>query len=289
MKTVLLTGATGFLGSHLLESLLKSKYHLVILKRSTSDTWRIKHLLEKVKSYDIDCESLENAFVDQRIDAIIHTACSYGRNNESIYDIVDSNLIFGLKLLDACIKHTVTTFCNTDTLLNRTLNDYALSKSQFTQWLKQKNNKVQVINLKIEHMYGPKDDADKFVSWLLSQLIQGVAEIKLTSGEQQRDFIYIDDVVSAYMLVLEKAEMLPAFNEFEVGTGRSVSVKSFIQLLMKVFEDRFGESLTELNFGAVAYREGEVMEFCVDNSALMKIGWQPTVDLEAGLNATIQG
>ena len=50
---ILLTGATGFLGSHLLESFLHQGFEVVILKRSTSDTWRISHLIEKIKSYNI--------------------------------------------------------------------------------------------------------------------------------------------------------------------------------------------------------------------------------------------
>ena len=288
MKTVLLTGATGFLGSHLLEALLNVGYKVAILKRSTSDTWRINHLLDVVKAYDIDTQQVEQAFTDQRIDVIIHTACCYGRNGESICEIVESNLIFGLKLLDACIKYSVGTFCNTDTLLNRSLNDYALSKKQLTEWLKQKSDQVQVINLKLEHMYGPKDDATKFVSWLLSQLRQGAAEIKLTSGEQLRDFIYIDDVVSAYMTVLAKVDELDRYNEFEVGKGTSIPVKSFIQTLKKSYEDKFGVSVTFLHFGAVSYREGEVMDFRVDNAGLMNLGWNPAYSLEKGLKLIIE-
>jgi len=288
MKTVLLTGATGFLGSHLLESLLDGGYKVVILKRSTSDTWRINHLLDVVKAYDVDTDQVEQVFTDQGIDAVIHTACSYGRNGEFIYDIVESNLIFGLKLLDACIKFKVGMFCNTDTLLNKTLNDYALSKNQLTQWLQQKSDQVQVINLKLEHMYGPKDDATKFVSWLLSQLQAGAAEVKLTSGKQRRDFIYIDDVVSAYMTVLAKAEVLGQYNEFEVGTGHSIPVKSFIEILKKSYEDKFGVSSTFLHFGAVPYREGEVMDFRVDNAGLMNLGWNPVYSLEQGLKLVIE-
>ncbi|MFK5948574.1 MAG: GDP-mannose 4,6-dehydratase, partial [Methylococcales bacterium] len=67
MKNILLTGATGFLGSHLLEALLNESYQVVILKRSTSDTWRINHLLEQVKSYDVDIQNLDLAFSEQSI------------------------------------------------------------------------------------------------------------------------------------------------------------------------------------------------------------------------------
>jgi dTDP-D-glucose 4,6-dehydratase len=58
--------------------------------------------------------------------------------------------------------------------------------------------------MKLEHMYEPKDDETKFVPWLISQLQQGVERVPLAEGKQLRDFIYIDDVVTAYMKLLGK-------------------------------------------------------------------------------------
>mgnify|MGYP002151614964 CR=1 FL=1 len=283
MKTVLLTGATGFLGSHLLESLLKDKYRVIILKRSTSDTWRIRHLLEQVKSYDIDIEPVENAFIEQRIDAVYHTACHYGRNGDSIAVIVDSNLMFGLQVLDASLKYKVETFINTDTLLKKHLNHYTLSKNQFVEWLQQVSDQIQVINLKLEHMYGPKDDDTKFVSWVINQLKSKVPEIKLTAGEQLRDFIYIDDVVSAFMLTLEKSKTLAKFTEFDVGTGTLMSVKKFLKTLKSVYEKENAVIQTQLNFGVIPYREGEMMRVEVNNTNLRNLGWQTKITLEQGL------
>jgi len=78
-KTILLTGPTGFLGSHLLQALLNEGYKVIILKRSFSDTWRINHLLDNLKSYDINKTPLEKPFEENKIDIIIHTATNYGR------------------------------------------------------------------------------------------------------------------------------------------------------------------------------------------------------------------
>ena len=54
--------------------------------------------------------------------------------------------MLGLQILDVCIKFNTSTFINTDTLLQKNLNDYALSKKQFSEWLKFKSNMIQVIN-----------------------------------------------------------------------------------------------------------------------------------------------
>lgn len=282
-KRVLLTGATGFLGSHLLEALLKHDYKVVILKRSTSDTWRIAHLLKQVKSYDVDTQSLEIAFEDQGIDCVIHTACNYGRKGEPISQIVESNLMFGLRILDVCLKFNTDTFFNTDTLLQKHLNVYTISKNQFIEWLKHYSDKIQVVNLKLEHMYGPKDDTTKFVPWVVSQLRQNVPEIKLTKGEQQRDFIYIDDVVSAYLTVLHHSPSLARFSEFDVGTGKLVTVKAFLEQLKQSYEAKFGVTATKLAFGEVPYREGEMMSVEVNNKTLVQLGWKPETNLQQGL------
>jgi nucleoside-diphosphate-sugar epimerase len=286
--TVLLTGATGFLGSHLLEALLKNGHKIVILKRSTSDVWRIKDHMDQVVSYDVDIQGIELAFEQQRIDVVMHTACHYGRNGDSITQVVESNLMFGLRILDACLKYNTGTFFNTDSLLPRDLNTYSLSKKQFVEYLKQQSSKIKMINLKLEHMYGPKDDATKFVSWVLSQLKANVKKIKLTEGEQLRDFIYIDDVVSAYLTTLEKTSGLIGFNEFDVGTGQFVSVRSFLEQLKEIYEIKLGTTSTRFEFGAIPYREGEMMSVELNNQPLRALGWQPKMNLTAGIEKVVK-
>jgi len=291
---VLLTGATGFLGSHLLKALFNAGYKVVILKRSTSDIWRIANLLNQVISYDIDSVPLTKAFEDQRIDYVIHTACHYGRNGDSIHQIVETNLMLGLKLLDAATFYNTGTFFNTDTffnthtLLQKHLQIYTLSKKQFVEWLHQRCDKIQIINMKLEHLYGPLDDTAKFVPWVLRQLEQKVESINLTGGEQLRDFIYVDDVTSAYLATLQKVAQLPAFNEFDVGTGVITSVRKLVEMLKTEYEQQHTASSTQLNFGALPYRDGEMMVVDVDNTALLELEWRPEFDLSAGLQKTIK-
>ncbi|MDX8380855.1 MAG: NAD-dependent epimerase/dehydratase family protein [Ghiorsea sp.] len=289
MQTVLLTGATGFLGSQLLEALLNAGYKVIVLKRSTSDTGRINQLLSLIKVYDVDCIPLENAFKEQRVDAVIHTACHYGRDIESTADLVESNVMFGLRVVDACIQHNVRTFVNTDTFFNngegkqKHLSGYILSKKQFVEWLYQKSNSLQIINLKLQHMFGPKDGGSKFIPWVISEMDQRKAEINLSPGDQLRDFIYIDDVVAAYLTVLNGQMKLPSFITLDVGTGKLTSLKQFLNTLKLIYGNIFGEVRGHLNFGAVPYLEGELMTVEVDNTELMNLGWSAKVSLEKGI------
>ena len=281
--TILLTGATGFLGSHLLKALVNKGYEVVVLKRSTSNMWRLKGFENTFKSYNIDQVPLRKAFEEQYIDTIIHTACVYGRKGESIQQILETNLMFGIELLNTG------TFFNTGTLLYKYLNYYALSKKQFEEWLQLASDKIQVVNLKLEHMFGEQDGNDKFTSWILNELQQEKNIIPLTAGTQKRDFIYIDDVVSAYLTCLEQAPQLKAFNDIEVGTGVLTPVKTFVTLVKNTLEKLKGSPIeTQLNFGALPYREGEIMEPQVDNSRLYSLGWQPKRSLEENIERFVK-
>jgi nucleoside-diphosphate-sugar epimerase len=282
MQHVLLTGATGFLGSHLLEALLAEGYAVTILKRSTSDTWRIDHLLCQVSAFDVDRQPIEKAFEGKNVDVVIHTACTYGRHGQSANKVAETNLLFALQLLDVATNFNVKTFINTDTLLPKYLNSYSLSKKHFSEWLKQRSVQVQAINLKLEHMYGPKDDQSKFVPWLISQFDKGVERIPLTTGEQKRDFIYIDDVVSAYLLVMHKASQFPGYSEFDVGTGELTSVRDFVSALYKAYRTLSPHTETQLGFGDIPMRKGEMMAVEVDNKALKKLGWDAKVPQDEG-------
>ncbi|MBW8359989.1 MAG: NAD-dependent epimerase/dehydratase [Weeksellaceae bacterium] len=289
MSTILITGVTGFLGSHLLESFVQQELDVVILKRTTSDTWRINHLLDKVRSYNIDTVDFKTVFEQEKVDVIINTVCSYGRSNEGLVDVVNANLIFGLNLLDEAIKNKVRTFINTDSLLPRNLNDYSLSKAQFADWLYQRSEMIQVINFKIEHMYGVKDDVKKFLPWVTKEMTDKTDDINLTSGIQKRDFIYITDVVAAYDLVLRKRSILPDWSQFDLGTSIFTEVKEFVLILATELEKlNKSKIVSRLKFGAIPYRKGDVMIPELDNTELIELGWKPKVSINDGIQKILK-
>jgi CDP-paratose synthetase len=288
-KTILLTGATGFLGSYLLESFISLNLNVIILKRSTSSNIRINHLLNNIIYYNVDLlSSLDDVFVQNKIDIIVHTACSYGRSNESLKEIINTNLIFGINLMELGIKFKVQTFINTGSLLPRNINSYSLSKAQLTDWLKINSSKIQVINLKIEHMYGPKDDNKKFLPWLINEMQSGTENINLTSGIQKRDFIYVDDVVAAYNLIINNCEKLGNWNEFDIGTNSFVNVKDFVIQIAKELENSHNIKIIQrLKFGVINYREGDIMIPQLNNSKLLNLGWVPKTSLKEGIKKVL--
>jgi len=281
-KKVLLTGVTGFLGSYLAKELLKIGYEVVALKRKSSSLHRVESIASEITFYDIgDLDFYELFSKREKIDAIIHTSTSYGRNNESVSDIFVANTEFPLRLLDAGSRAGIGLFLNTDTILDKYLNLYALSKNQLLQWGRffSMHEKIRFGNVRLEHFYGPDDDPTKFSAYVINNCLANTPELRFTKGEQKRDFIYIDDVVSAYIVLLENVDgFSSSFLEFDVGSGKPLSVKEFVKKV-----HRITASKTNLNFGALPYREGEVMYSEADISGLAALGWECRFDIETGL------
>jgi nucleoside-diphosphate-sugar epimerase len=145
--------------------------------------------------------------------------------------------------------------------------------------------KIQFLNIKLEHMYGPGDDPSKFTTWIVQSCLENIDKIELTPGEQKRDFIYIDDVVDAYSLLLEKAGDLDNdFQEFDLGSGKAVTIREFVETVR-----RLTGTETQLVFGAKSYRKNEIMHSEADISKLLGLGWKPKYDLTAGLKKIIEG
>ncbi|RIV34992.1 NAD-dependent epimerase/dehydratase family protein [Flagellimonas lutimaris] len=282
MKSILITGANGFLGSHLVVELSK-EFNVIGLVRSTQSINRIKN--QSIKIYSSE-DPLEKIFKENKIFAVIHTATVYKKKNDSIIPLFKTNIELPVRLAELCNSYKVKAFLNTDSFFNSStysysyLSEYTLTKKHTSEWLNllSKTNVFKLVNLKLFHMYGETDSESKFVPSLVSQITKGSEAIKMTKGEQTRDFIYIKDVVSAYRQVLCSIEELSHYEEFDVGTGVETSIKEFTNLTKAILECE-----TKILFGAIPYREGEIMKSKAETIKLCKLGWKPSFSLEKGL------
>jgi CDP-paratose synthetase len=284
-KTVVIGGGTGFLGSYLVNHFYKLNYKVILLKRSFSNIWRLKNILSKITVYDIDKISLDHIFKTELIDYVIYAGTNYGRKGESHKEIIEANLTLPLVLVEHCIKARIKKFINTDTVLPKFSSTYSLSKKQFSEWLKFiSGSKTSIINLEIEHFYGEKDDETKFIPSMIIQLLNNVSEIKLTKGQQLRDFIYVEDVVKAISLLILKEDLNSnEYYNFQIGSGKAYKIEDLVLLIKKLTNN----NVTKLNFGALPYRENELMKSNSNISDIIKYGWKPETNLEKGLLKTI--
>ncbi|RYY08366.1 MAG: NAD(P)-dependent oxidoreductase [Sphingobacteriaceae bacterium] len=280
-KRILITGATGYLGSNIINT-LKDKYEFVLLKRQNSNLKRIE-CLEDFQIIDIDNFDIK-LVKELDIDILLHCATHYGRKNIDSVNTIEANLLLPLHLLSLFQKAGRSIkFINTDTILDKHINVYSLSKSQFKEWMLFFSDDIVFINIKLEHFYGPLDDKTKFVSYLINSFLNNDSYIDLTKGEQKRYFTYIDDIVSAFDVIISKIDQFnKGLTEFHVSSDEPVNLKVFVNLVKHVT----GNLTTTLNWGKIPYRNGELMDFLVDSSKIKILGWQPKVSLTDGIKKT---
>ena len=283
-RTILLTGATGFLGSRLALALYGVGYRVIALVRSQSTSPRLDSLRPVASLYPLDQPGWEKVFSAHQIDAVVHTATCYGRTGETVEQVFAANTQLPLHLLSTAVEHGVGLFINTDTPLPRQINAYALSKAQFVEWGTLMKERTGFVNLRVESLYGPGEDVSKFVARTIRNCLDNAPHLDLTGGEQQRDFVFIDDVTSAFIVTLEKHwHDRTGRHDYQVGSGQPVSIRSFVELA-----HRLCHSTTQLRFGALPYREHELFFAQADNSALRALGWECHTPLEIGLLQVIE-
>lgn len=287
-NTILLTGATGFLGGALARYWAAVGREVHALVRPTSSRVRLADTGNGLVVHVMDGLDLDAVIARVRPDAIVHTACAYGRAGETPRQIFDANLAFGIALMQAAIDAgRPVNFVNTSSVLDPDVSLYALSKRQFSDWGAQLARRepalLRFVDLRLQHMYGAGDDRSKFTTHVLHACLRNEPELKLTAGEQLRDFIHIDDVVAAYDAVLAHADSLPASDVVEIGSGDAPSIREFVETVHRLIG-----STTRLAFGALPYRTNEAMLCRANTTRLQALGWRPTHNLVSGLQDTIR-
>lgn len=277
-KEILIAGGAGFIASFLIEAFLRSGHRIIVLKLSTTKTDRISRYLSKIKVYDSDKTSLKKIFAENEIDIVINMATNFGRGKESTpSQIFQTNVIFASELAQEAIAAGVKYYFNTDSALNPKVNLYALSKKVFKDLLKRYfSPEIKVFNIRLEYVYGRGDDTNKFLPMAIEKLRAG-EELAMSGGDQELDFVYAPDVASAFLYLAENLEQFPAkFNDFEVGSGQTISLKKLIQRIKKMIN-----STSKIIFGAVPYRKNEQMYSKANIKTLC--GWKPKYQIADGL------
>lgn len=283
IKKIFITGATGHLGSYITKSLCEQGFEITIAIRNSSAFDKIEEIKNYVNSINIEEENWQSQLKKWGPDVVLHLATNYGRNKEPLDTLINSNLHFPIRILQCCLEmENKPVFINTDTSLKRDISPYALSKHQFLQWLKFFNKEMKIVNVVLENFYGIKDG--QFVHKMTEQLKNDVDKIDFTLGIQRRDFVHYTDVIKAYEIILNKLNSLnDQFTNIEIGSGQSYSIKEVIEVISNLT----GNKTTKLNWGALSFRENEVMDSNAKISKICSLGWVPKIDLVTGIKHLI--
>ena len=133
-------------------------------------------------------------------------------------------------------------------------------------------------------MFGENDSNNKFINRIINKIKKNNEDhIDLTDGIQKRDFIYVLDVVAAFVRVIKSFDKLNnKFYNFEVGTGKAISIKNAVKLIKDI-----SKSNVKLRFGVLPKRKGEILLSCANNSALKELGWNIEYSFEKAIKRII--
>ncbi len=300
--TILLTGGTGFIGSHLIPKLLNEKYKIVLLKRTISNTWRIKEFIPKLKVYNVDRLNLfDSVFKANKIDIIVHLSGMYVKYHQNIQEVEEMNKVnitIPSKLLDTAVRFNLKGYVNTGSFFEykpteltvsennsvEPFNYYTSTKIAFEQILRfyTKQYKLKSITLKLFTPYGEKDNI-KIIPLIMKSFIDKKS-LAVTKGEQRLSFTYVEDIIDAYIksikyIIKQKKSFYETFN---IGQNKTFSIKEIVKMVENISGIK-----SMVNLGIVPYHQNEIMFMkCRSNKAKRMLGWEPKFSIYDGLKQT---
>lgn len=255
---VLITGATGFIGCHLVKALIQRKYTVAALVRSVSQS----RCEETCRTYPCDTyEEIVYAITDYKPDVVIHLAALYINKHlpEDINPLIASNVLFGTELLEAMCNNDIKRFINFGTRWQHIddseynpANLYAATKEAFQKILVYYGkNAISYKTLELCDTFGSGDNRKKIVDLLFDACMSG-KKIDLSPGGQVLDIVSVDDICSYIAENIQKEEF---YDNQRVGiSGMEITLRELGRIVEKIT----GTSGL-LNFGGKPYRENEVM------------------------------
>ncbi|AYB87918.1 CDP-paratose synthase [Salmonella enterica subsp. enterica serovar Elomrane] len=273
---ILIMGAFGFLGSRL-TSYFESRHTVIGLARKRNNEATINNIIYTTENNWIE------KIVEFEPNIIINTIACYGRHNEPATALIESNILMPIKVLES-ISSLDAVFINCGTSLPPNTSLYAYTKQKANELAAAIIDKVcgKYIELKLEHFYGAFDGDDKFTSMVIRRCLSN-QPVKLTSGLQQRDFLYIKDLLTAFDCIISNVNNFPKFHSIEVGSGKAISIREYVETVKNITK-----SNSIIEFGVVKERANELMYSCADIAELEKIGWKREFSLVDALTEIIE-
>jgi nucleoside-diphosphate-sugar epimerase len=302
IKRIFVTGAAGFIGSHLTRRLVQEGYEVGIQKRERTNTTRISDLLSSITVYDFDirdARAVTEVIADYHPDLIIHLVAYYALEQElDSGEMVATNVAGTLNLFEAARIVPVPYFLNvsteavyressapqkeTSTLMPRNL--YALTKIHAEEICSYYADKysLNILTLRLFAPFGPDDHERRLIPYLVRTLQNGESP-RLTTGMQQWDFIYIDDIIDAFVRAIRRFPYHSGHEIVNIGSGLPVSIREIGEMIHTLV----GADCS-MEWGSVPHRRDEVWYNAAEISkAGDLLGWKPVISIREGLTRTV--
>jgi len=283
---ILISGITGFLGINVSRLLLEKQIPFIGISRKKNKLIinnTTINLYSTIKFID-----LEKLFLKYKIKIIIHLATEYGRSNAKFDQIYKCNVELPRNLYILSIKYNAECFLNCESFLQKGIesqynNHYLSTKNEIRKYLKKNYSGTKIINLQLEHVYGPEDNENKLIPSVINSAINNNKIIKLGYCDLERDMIYVLDAANAFLSVIDNYHDMNNGEILEVGTGKSIKLW---KVLYKILDLLQLENKVQLEFSPNV--RGQLRASRGNNNRLLELGWIYKYSLNDGLIKTIK-
>lgn len=267
---ILVTGASGFIGSYVLDYLVNNTNHQVIATSRNKEKVKDKTWYSKVQFFEADLYSKKRNFLDffDNPDMLIHLAWSNLPNYTKSFHITENlvkDILFLENILDHGLKQLVVTgTCFEygmqegelrESMLTQPQNPYSIAKDTLRKFLeiKTKENNIRFLWLRLFYMFGAGQSSNSIISQLESAIQKGERQFNMSGGEQLRDYLPVEKVAE---YIVKCALNRKAIGVINISSGKPVKLRNLIEDYLKTI----GKDI-KLNLGYYPYSSIEPMEF----------------------------
>src|SRR3989344_2895301 len=290
-KKVLVTGANGFIGRHLVKRLKSEKAEIFSIDREKSDIKGVKHF-----SADItDHEKIKKIVEEIKPDYIFHLAANTSRDDSEEIILMEVNFHGTENLLNALsnVNYELLVFMSTGMVYTdknfpkfsedskvSPYSAYGRSKVEAEKaCLSQMKKGKHVVIVRPFSVYGPgQERSDMLIPAMINAMKTG-GEITMHGGDQTRDYVYVEDLVDFLMTIVEKDVKDEILN---CGTGQETSIKDIVDMITEMSKEK------KANVNYHPYRKKDVYRQWADMTKAKKLlGWEAKTSLRDGLKKTL--
>lgn len=297
---IVVSGGSGFIGSHIVDLYIKNGHDVVVIDNLSSG--RISNLNPKATFYKVDIRGADvgEIFQVEKPDIVNHHAAQTNIQdfiqNPSLY--TDVNILGTINLVEQAVRHNVRRFifaspglllygnpdylpCDEEHVIKPTC-QYAASKRAVEEYLQAnlKNYDMGYTILRYSNVYGPRQNPQGLYSVIAAIIINMLVgeTVRISpGGDEQRDYIYIDDCAYANLLALNASKN----GIYNLGSGFGTTINTILTVLKSITKYNFMPVNTELDCG-------QIRKIYLDASKAQRdFGWQPRIDLFQGLEKTV--
>ena len=301
-KKILISGGSGFIPSHLTRNLINMGAEVSVLVKYNSivDNVRLADIWDKLNIIECDIRNIDSLQQIKEIkpNIIIHMAAynHVGDSFNSVNEALNSNSLGTANLFEAYQDYELFIYTSTsevygyqdnipfvETMRPNPISPYSIGKyaGELYARMKVEQQNKPVAILRPFNAYGPYQSTKAIIGELIIKCLKGET-IKTTKGEQTREFNYVSNIVNGFISVIQNPDKAIG-KVINLGCGNEIKISDLVRMI-----HNFTNSNSKLEIGVLDYRPTEIWRMFADNKlAIKNLNWEPIVNLEDGLNKTI--